>query len=40
MAGLRDPEELRKLPADEQAECRQLWAEAEALRKRAEKGAR
>jgi serine/threonine-protein kinase len=36
LAGLRDPEEVRKLSAGEQAGCKQFWEEIEALRKRAE----
>jgi serine/threonine-protein kinase len=35
LAGLRDAAELAKLPADEQAAWRKLWADVEALLKRA-----
>jgi serine/threonine-protein kinase len=38
LAGLREPDAVQKLPADEQGECRKLWAEVEGLLKRAEKG--
>jgi serine/threonine-protein kinase len=31
LAGLRDPEALAKLPADEQSACRKLWADVDAL---------
>jgi eukaryotic-like serine/threonine-protein kinase len=31
LAGLRDPEALARLPADEQTTCRQLWADVDAL---------
>jgi serine/threonine-protein kinase len=31
LAGLRDPEALAKLPAAEQAACRELWADVKAL---------
>jgi hypothetical protein len=31
LAGLRDPEALAKLPADEQPACRKLWADLDAL---------
>ena len=31
LAGIRDPAALAKLPADEQAACRALWAQVEAL---------
>jgi WD40 repeat protein/serine/threonine protein kinase len=35
LASLRDPGAVAKLPADEQAACRQLWADVDALLKRA-----
>jgi hypothetical protein len=35
LAGVRDPESLDKLPDDERKAWRQLWADVEALRKRA-----
>jgi hypothetical protein len=35
LAGLRDPEAVGKLPAAEQAECQQFWAEVATLRRRA-----
>jgi serine/threonine-protein kinase len=35
LAGLRDAPELAKLPADEQEACRKLWADVEALLKKA-----
>ena len=31
LAGIRDEDELKQLPAAEQATCRALWAEADAL---------
>jgi hypothetical protein len=38
LAGLRDPEALAKLPADEQQACRKLWADLDALLARLEGG--
>jgi serine/threonine-protein kinase len=35
LAGLRDPEELKKLPPAERQECRTLWSDLDALLKRA-----
>jgi serine/threonine-protein kinase len=35
LAGVRDPALLEKLPKAEQAEWSQLWADVEALRKKA-----
>jgi serine/threonine-protein kinase len=35
LAGLRDPAAVAKLPAEEQAACKQLWTDVEALLKRA-----
>jgi hypothetical protein len=35
LAGLRDETALAKLPEDEQRACRALWAEVEALLKKA-----
>jgi hypothetical protein len=35
LASLRDPGAVAKLPADEQEACRQLWADVDALLKRA-----
>jgi serine/threonine-protein kinase len=35
LAGLRDPDALEKLPPAERQECRRLWSDLEALRKRA-----
>jgi tetratricopeptide (TPR) repeat protein len=35
LAGLRDAPKLAKLPADEQEACRRLWADVEALLKKA-----
>jgi serine/threonine-protein kinase len=37
LAGLRDTEDLARLPADEQKAWTQLWADVAALRKKAEK---
>jgi superkiller protein 3 len=36
LAGLRDPDAVAKLPADEQKTCQQLWAEVQALLTKAE----
>jgi serine/threonine-protein kinase len=36
LAGLRDPDSVAKLPADEQEACRKLWADVAALLKQAE----
>jgi hypothetical protein len=36
LAGLRDPDALASLPADEQAACRRLWADVAALLKQAQ----
>jgi hypothetical protein len=36
LAGIRDEHELAKLPEPEQAALRSLWADVEALRKKAE----
>ena len=38
LAGLRDPEALAKLPADEQSACRKLWADVDALLARLDGG--
>jgi hypothetical protein len=35
LAGLRDPEPPAKLPEPEQEACRKLWADVEALLKKA-----
>jgi tetratricopeptide (TPR) repeat protein/serine/threonine protein kinase len=35
LAGLRDPDAVAKVPAEEQEACRQLWAEVEALLRKA-----
>jgi hypothetical protein len=35
LAGQRDPGAVAKLPADEPEACRELWAEVDALRKKA-----
>jgi hypothetical protein len=35
LAGLRDPEALKRLPATEQSACRALWAEVDGLLKKA-----
>src|SRR5262245_37154237 len=37
LAGVRDPGELNRLPADEQKDCIALWAEVAALLARTEK---
>jgi serine/threonine-protein kinase len=34
-AGIRDPEDLANLPAEEQQACRKLWADVDALQARA-----
>jgi hypothetical protein len=31
LAGLRDPEALARLPAEEQQSCRKLWSEVDAI---------
>jgi hypothetical protein len=36
LAGLRDPAPLAKLPEPEQETCRKLWADVEALLKKAQ----
>jgi hypothetical protein len=36
LAGLRDEVALAKLPVDEQKACRALWAEVDALLKKAQ----
>ncbi len=36
LAGLRAPDALAKLPPEEQEACRQLWAEVEAVLRKAE----
>jgi hypothetical protein len=36
LAGIREPDGLAKLPENEQTACRALWADVEALLKRAE----
>jgi serine/threonine-protein kinase len=36
LAGIRDPDELAKLPESEQKACRTLWADVEALLKQAQ----
>ena len=36
LSGLRDPAPLAKLPEPEQEACRKLWADVEALLKKAE----
>jgi serine/threonine protein kinase/tetratricopeptide (TPR) repeat protein len=38
LAGLRDPDALAKLPADEQEACRELWADVGALLRRVPEG--
>jgi serine/threonine protein kinase len=40
LAGVRDPQALKALPAEERASWRKLWADAEALRARASRGGR
>src|SRR5262249_14101027 len=37
LAGLRDPDELARLPKDEQEECRALWADVSGLLARTHK---
>ena len=36
LAGIRDPAAVAKLPADEQEECKKLWANVAALLKKVE----
>ena len=38
LAGLRDPDAVAKLPAEERQACRQLWADGATLRKQASEG--
>jgi serine/threonine-protein kinase len=37
LAGLRDPSELNKLPAEERKDCLALWTEVAAVVSRSEK---
>jgi hypothetical protein len=36
LAGLRDPDAVARLPADERQACQQLWADVAALLKQAQ----
>jgi hypothetical protein len=40
LAAIRDPAAVAKLPADQQEACQRLWADVEALRKKAQEKAK